>query len=148
MSTQKHRVVRRRRAFTLLEVLMVIVILGILAALIVPQFMGTGEKARIDLTGVKIKSLNSQLETFRMHCSRLPTTEEGLEVLLTKPDDETLEGKWAGPYLQGGIPRDAWNRELRYEYPGTYNETGYDLSSAGPNGQFGDDDDITNWEKT
>ncbi|RMF73034.1 MAG: type II secretion system protein GspG [Planctomycetota bacterium] len=148
MKANRKRVNRRRRAFTLLEVLMVIVILGILAALIVPQFMGTGEKARIDATAIKIKSLDSQLEMFRMHCGRLPTTEEGLEALLTQPDDEALEGKWAGPYIKGGIPRDAWNRELRYEYPGTYNENGYDLSSAGPNGEFGDEDDITNWEKT
>jgi general secretion pathway protein G len=138
---------RKRRAFTLLEVLMVIVILGILAAAIVPAFMGTEKKARIDTTYATINGLDSQLKLFRLHCGRFPTTEEGLAVLLQQPDDEVLAEKWAGPYLEK-VPRDAWGNELIYESPGTYNEETYDLSSPGPNGQPGDDDDITNWEKT
>jgi general secretion pathway protein G len=137
----------RRAAFTLLEVLMVIVILGILAAVIVPNFLNTGERARLDLTKTQIKSLDSQLETFRMHCGRYPTTDEGLAALLTKPADEAVAEKWAGPYLKEA-PKDAWSRDLRYESPGNVNETSYDLSSSGPNGNFGDDDDITNWTKS
>ena len=137
----------RRRAFTLLEVLMVIVILGVLAALIVPNLFGTGERAKVDATQIKIDGLDSTIEIFRTHCGRLPSTDEGLAALLLQPDDETLEGKWAGPYLKQA-PKDAWGRDLIYEAPGTYNEAGYDLSSMGPNGQAGDEDDITNWEKT
>ncbi len=137
----------RRRAFTLLEVLMVIVILGVLAALIVPNLFGTGQRARVDATQIKIKGLDSTIETFRMHCGRYPSTDEGLAALLVQPDDEDLEGKWAGPYLKEA-PKDAWGRDLIYEAPGTYNEQSYDLSSMGANGQAGDDDDITNWTKT
>ena len=137
----------RRRGFTLLEVLMVIVILGVLAALIVPNFFGATEKARIDATKITVETLDTQLQLFRTHCGRLPNTDEGLASLLAMPDDDTLEGKWSGPYVKK-LPKDAWGQELIYEYPGTYNEGGYDLSSAGPNGQAGDDDDIANWEKT
>jgi general secretion pathway protein G len=136
-----------RSAFTLLEVLMVIVILGILAALIVPQFGGTQLKAEKDLTKAQIDALGNDLERFRLHCGRYPTSDEGLAALLQAPDDEDLAERWGGPYLKKE-PRDAWGHELIYESPGQYNEESYDLSSPGPNGQEGDDDDITNWEKT
>ena len=136
-----------RSAFTLLEVLMVIVILGILAALIVPQFTGTQLKAEKDLTKAQIAALGSDLDRFRLHCGRYPTTDEGLAALLQVPDDEELAEKWGGPYVKKA-PKDAWGHDLNYESPGQYNETSYDLSSPGPNGQEGDDDDITNWEKT
>lgn len=136
-----------RSAFTLLEVLMVIVILGVLAALIVPQFTGTRERAMVDTTKIQIAGLDSDLERFKMHCGRYPTTDEGLAVLLNKPDDEEIADKWAGPYVKKA-PKDAWGHDLIYECPGRYNENTYDLSSAGPNGQEGDDDDIVNWEKS
>lgn len=147
-----HRSIRtrkalRRRAFTLLEVLMVIVILGVLAALIVPQFMGTEKRAKVDLTKAQIEALGSDLERFRLHVGRYPTTDEGLAVLLTAPDDEEVAEKWAGPYIKKPA-RDAWQNDLIYESPGTYNENSYDLSSAGPDQQAGTDDDIKNWEST
>ena len=136
-----------RRAFTLLEVLMVIVILGVLAALIVPQFTGTRERAMVDTAKIQVSSLDNDLERFKMHCGRFPTSDEGLAALLQKPDDEEIADKWAGPYVKKA-PKDPWGHDLIYECPGRYNEDSYDLSSAGPNGQEGDDDDITNWEKT
>ncbi|MCC6361765.1 MAG: type II secretion system major pseudopilin GspG [Phycisphaerales bacterium] len=136
----------RRRAFTLLEVLMVIVILGVLAALIVPQFAGTGDKAKRDLTAAQIEGLGNDLERFKMHCDRYPTTDEGLAALLTKPDAEELATKWGGPYIKKPAV-DAWSNPLEYRSPGQYNEGSYDLWSRGPNGQEGDDDDITNWKK-
>jgi len=137
----------RRRAFTLLEVLMVIVILGILAALVVPNLIGTREGAMIDTTKIKIKSMGTSLDTFNLHCGRYPTTDEGLNALLDKPDDDEIAERWRGPYLKEA-PKDAWGHTLNYESPGTYNETSYDLSSAGSNGQPGDEDDLTNWEQT
>lgn len=146
MSAQAKRR-RRRAAFTLLEVLIVILILGILAATIAPRFFGTQQKAQIDMTRSQIHGLKSQLDLFQLHCGRYPTSDEGLAALLARPDDEALEGRWAGPYLDKA-PKDAWGRDLMYESPGTYNEGGYDLSSPGPDGQPGNEDDITNWEKT
>lgn len=136
-----------RRAFTLLEVLMVIVILGVLAALLVPQFTGTREKAMINATRIQIEGMANDLERFKLDCGRYPTTEEGLLALVEKPDDEEIADKWAGPYLKK-VPKDAWGHDLHYECPGQYNEDSYDLSSDGPDGQPDTEDDITNWEKT
>ena len=136
-----------RSAFTLLEVLMVIVILGVLAALIVPQFSGTRKKAMIDSTRIQIQGLDNDLERFKMDCGRYPTTDEGLDALVHKPDDEEIADKWAGPYLKK-LPKDAWGEDLIYTQPGQYNEDSYDLSSKGPDRQEGTEDDITNWEKT
>jgi general secretion pathway protein G len=136
-----------RTAFTLLEVLMVIVILGILAALIVPQFSGTRKRAMVDATKIQIAGLDSDLERFRLHCGRYPTSDEGLAALLEQPDDEELEERWAGPYIKKA-PRDAWGHDLYYESPGEYNEDSYDLYSAGPDAEPGTEDDIKNWEDT
>lgn len=133
----------RRKAFTLLEVLMVIVILGVLAALIVPNFVGTQLGAERNATSHQIKGLDNDIERFRLDCGRYPET---LEELVVKPDAEELADKWHGPYLKSA-PADAWGTPLEYKYPGQYNENGYDLWSRGQDKQDGTDDDITNWKK-
>jgi general secretion pathway protein G len=139
-----------RQAFTLLEVLMVVVIIGILAALVVPNFFGASEDARIRLSKALIESgINGTLDLYRLHMGQYPTTDEGLAALVERPDDDELAEKWAGPYVKDGSKiKDAWGHDLIYESPGQYNENSYDLSSPGPDGQEGTDDDITNWEKT
>ena len=136
----------RRRAFTLLEVLMVIVILGVLAALIVPQFGGTQDRAKKDSAALQIKNVEQQLEVFKTHCGRYPTGEEGLAVLLTKPDSEEFADKWAGPYLKAAAI-DPWNNPLQYRSPGQYNTESFDLWSNGKDGAEGSDDDVVNWKK-
>lgn len=150
MKSHKRTVRTRRRAFTLLEVLMVIVIIGILAAVVVPNFFGAGEGAKEDLTRSVVQSgLNGALEMFRMNVGRYPTTEEGLRALVEPPDDEEAAARWRGPYVKDpSTLKDAWGRDFIYESPGTYNEDGYDLSSPGRDGQPGTDDDITNWKRT
>ena len=148
------RTVRSRvRAFTLLEVLMVVVIIGLLAVFVAPSFFGAGEGVRIDLTKAKIESgLGGAMKMYRVHMGHYPTEEEGGLMSLTEaPDEDVDEGqqKWRGPYLENVRDlKDAWENDLIYECPGQYNEDGYDLSSAGPDGEEGTDDDITNWEKT
>ena len=139
-----------RRAFTLLEVLMVVVIIGILAALVVPNLFGTLEGARIDTTRSTVESgFAGALDLYKMHMDHYPTTDEGLAALMEMPEDDELAEKWRGPYLKEGAKlQDAWGNEFIYESPGNVNERSYDLSSPGPNGQEDDDDDITNWEKT
>lgn len=141
---------RTARGFTLLEVLMVIVIIGVLIAAVVPNLMGTVSGAREDTTRNMIKSgLSGSLETFFAHMGRYPTTEEGLTVLYQKPNDEEVAQNWRGPYIKNPEDlKDAWKREFRYRSPGEFNEDGFDLSSAGKNGQHGDEDDITNWKRT
>jgi general secretion pathway protein G len=141
----------KARAFTLLEVLMVVVIIGLLAAFVVPNLFGTGEKAKIDLTQAVVDSgFNGALDLYRMHMSKYPQSEdEGLMALIEEPDDEEEAKEWAGPYLKkAGDLTDPWGNEYLYECPGTYNEESYDLSSAGPDGQEGTDDDIQNWTES
>ncbi len=147
MNVRTHR---RRRAFTLLEVLMVIVIIGILAAFVVPSFFGAGEGARIDLTKALIESgINGSLDMYKMHMGHYPREDEGgLQALVQAPDSEELQAKWRGPYIKDGAKlKDAWGHDLIYQSPGQYNQNSYDLSSPGPNGTEGDEDDITNWKQ-
>ncbi|MCK4343509.1 MAG: type II secretion system major pseudopilin GspG [Phycisphaerae bacterium] len=151
MKGNKRRVRSRVRAFTLLEVLMVVVIIGLLAAFVVPSFFGAGEGVKIDLTQATIDSgLGGSLKMYRVHMGHYPTEDEGgLMALIEEPEDEELAKKWHGPYLEKVTNlRDAWGNELIYESPGKYNEDGYDLSSAGPDEQEDTDDDLCNWEKT
>lgn len=146
---KRSKFVRNRRGFTLLEVLMVIVIIGVLAAIIVPNFFGAQEGAKRDLTKAAVDTgLNGALDQFRMNCDRFPTSEEGLVALSVKPDSDELAEKWRGPYLKDGSKlKDAWGRDFIYVSPGQYNQNTYDLSSAGPDGRPGTDDDIVNWQR-
>jgi len=103
----------KRRGFTLIELLVVIMILAILAALIVPKVMGRTEDAKRAKAASDIASLRTALSGFRLDCDRYPTTEEGLEALLTAPSDVK---NWRGPYLDKGLPSDPWNMPYVYEY--------------------------------
>jgi len=89
----------------------------------------------------------AKLEEFKLDCGRYPSEDEGLLALLEQPDDEELEERWAGPYVTHEKLKDPWTHDLLYQYPGEFNEEGFDVSSAGPDGQEGNDDDIGNWEK-
>jgi len=139
-----------RRAFTLLEVLMVVVIIGLLAAFVAPQFFGAGEKAKVQLAQATVDSgFANALDVYRAHMGDYPRSDDGgLKLLLEPPQDEKLAKKWAGPYLKAKDLMDPWGNEYIYQYPGKYNEKGYDLSSPGRDGQEGTDDDIVNWQRT
>ncbi len=149
MKSKTRRVRSKVRAFTLLEVLMVVVIIGLLAAFVVPNFFGAGEKARKDLTKAIVDSgFNGALDLYRAHMNTYPPSDEGgLQLLMEPPDDEELAEQWAGPYIKKAKDMvDPWGNEYIYEFPGEVNETGYDLSSGGATDD--DEDDIVNWEKT
>lgn len=138
-----------RRGFTLIEVLLVLAILGVIAAMVVPQLLGRQKQANVDATRLSINGLEQALELYAVdHSGEFPTTGEGLESLLVAPNNDE---KWHGPYLKEtkSVPLDAWGRPLQYEYPGQHNTQGSkpDISSGGPDKAFGTNDDITNWAK-
>jgi general secretion pathway protein G len=141
------------RGFTLIEVLLVLVILGMLATVAIVALSGTREGARIDTTKLMIKQIESALDTYNLHIGSYPTDDQGLQALLVKPsfDDDKLGEKWRGPYLKEE-PRDAWNHPIKYQkVEGSTDETGgkpYKVWSLGPDGQDGTEDDIKSWSDT
>ena len=126
----------RRKGFTLIELMVVILILAILAALIVPKVFGRAGEAKVGAAKADISQLSSLLQTFRIDCDRFPTTEEGLNALRIAPSG--LEGKWKGPYTTKDIPNDPWGHGYDYEYPGA-NGQDYVLKSYGADGAPGGD---------
>ncbi len=131
--------------FTLIELLLVLVILATLAAVVTPKFTKRSEQARITAAKTQISQFEVALDTFQIDVSRFPTTAEGLRALVEKPASNA-EG-WLEAYLKRDIPNDPWGNEYVYRYPGQYNQEGYDLSSFGPDGKQGGDDDIVNWSE-
>lgn len=132
------------QAFTLIELLLVLVILGILAAIVVPKFANRGEQARQTAARTQIGAFSTALSAFEVDNGYYPRGKDGLQALVVRPNDAQ---NWRGPYLEKGIPLDPWNRAYIYECPGKYNPSGYDISSMGFDGKEGTEDDITNWQQ-
>jgi general secretion pathway protein G len=131
----------RRQAFTLVELLLVITIIGILAAIVVPRMVGRSEQARITAAQADIAAMKTALDAFEVDTGDYPKGHGGLMDLIEKPRDS--QG-WKGPYLDK-LPKDPWGNDYVYERPGKHNPSGYDLTSMGKDAQLGTDDDIGNW---
>jgi general secretion pathway protein G len=129
-------------AFTLVEMLLVLVIIGTLAAIVVPKLAGRTEESRITAVKAQIAGFGTALDVFETDNGYYPRGSEGLNELLVAPSDAT---NWKGPYLKTEIPLDPWGSPYIYEYPGKNNPNGYDLSSNGPDKRPGTEDDITSW---
>jgi len=129
---------RRRRAFTLVEMLLVITIIGILAALVVPKMMGRSEQARQAAARADISSIKTALDAFEVDNGYYP---KNLLDLIQQPRDTR---NWHGPYLDK-IPQDPWGNNYEYVYPGRHNASSYDLMSYGQDGKAGTEDDVANW---
>jgi general secretion pathway protein G len=136
---------RRSRGFTLIEIMVVVVIIGVLAATIIPQFIGTTHDAKVSAAKSHVAELESALERFNIHMDRYPTSEEGLKLLVEPPSGD--DKRWRGPYVKQLRP-DPWGNPYQYKRPGTHHPTSFDLWSRGADGADGgegDGADIGNW---
>lgn len=134
----------RERGFTLLELVVVLVILGTLAALVGPRLVGHSSEARITAAKTQIELFRQGLETFRMHMGRYPTAQEGMEALQVAPANSP---NWRGPYLTKSVPKDPWGNPYQYRCPGEQGRD-FDIIALGADGQpggGGEAADVVSW---
>lgn len=146
LKTNQTGVYRRQstRAFTLVEMMLVVVIIGILAALVIPKIAGKSEQARVTAALADIRGgIKSALDQYDVDNGHYP---QSLNDLIQQPRDAK---NWHGPYFDPPtLPQDPWGNNYEYVYPGKHNPSGYDLWSDGPDSKSGTDDDIGNWTTT
>lgn len=135
--------------FTLIELMVVIIILGFLAALTVPRFMGESDKAKVGVAKTQIVSLETALKMYKLDNGNYPSTEQGLKALVEPPTSGNLPKNWRkGGYLEKSkVPQDPWKNDFIYTCPGSHGD--YDLTSLGADGEPGGEDfdkDINSWE--
>jgi len=134
----------RASGFTLLELLVVIVVIGLLTGLVAPRYFNQIGKSNTKIARAQIDSFEKALDQYRLDVGAYPTEEQGLHALFVRP--ESVE-KWQGPYLRKPAPADPWGRPFRYKYPGVRGD--YDLVSLGADGQpggTGENVDVSNWD--
>jgi general secretion pathway protein G len=140
---------RTRAGFTLLEILVVITVIAILAALVSPQVFRNVGDAKAASARAQVEILTLALDAYRLDNDHYPASEQGLEALVRRPGAEPLPRNWRGPYLRRGVPMDPWNRPYEYTSPGVHDSTAFDLATLGRDGEpggEGEDADITSWD--
>jgi len=139
-----HKRLYRFAGFTLLELLVVLVILGLLVGYVAPRYFSQVGKSEVKVARAQVKALEDALDQYRLDMGFYPTTEQGLSALNEAPAGEN---RWQGPYLRKAVPNDPWGRAYQYESPGQHGE--YDIWSYGRDGQAGgsgEDADSTSWQ--
>lgn len=135
----------KEQGFTLIELLIVMIILGLLAALVGPRMFGKAEKARQNTAKDQISLFETAIDTYRLDVGKFPTTEQGFQALRVRPAG--VGNKWDGPYLKKEIPADPWGNPYTYKCPGEHGD--YDIVSMGADGKpggEGEDADIVSWK--
>ena len=138
-----HSALTRARGFTLLELLVVMLIIGLLAVIVGPKFFAQVGKSETKVARAQVESTVKALELYRLDTGHYPSTEQGLNALMQRPSDEP---RWDGPYLKKAVPLDPWGRPYQYKSPGEHGD--FDVYSLGKDGQPGGNDeaaDITSW---
>jgi len=136
---------RRRRGFTLIELLVVLVIIGVLAALIVPNVLDRAEDARVTAARTDVNNLMQALKLYKLDNQRFPSSEQGLDALAKKPTAGTVPPNWK-PYVDK-LPNDPWGRAYQYAFPGVKGEIDvYSFGADGRAGGEGQDADIGSWQ--
>jgi general secretion pathway protein G len=149
-TTRGRLIVRRSRraatrAFTLMEVLLVLIILVVIGTIVVPNIFGAKEKADINAARTQVLSVKGAIRLYRLNMNKYPAS---LDDLFNKPSDAAEAEKWGSePYLTEKLAPDPWSNEYQYANPGKHNTDSFDVWSNGPDGQSGSDDDIGNWSK-
>jgi general secretion pathway protein G len=139
---------KNQHGFTLIEVLVVLIILGLLIGIVGPKVIGHSDEAKVKTARIQIEGLSSALKMYKLDNGKYPSTEQGLEALVTQPQTGDIPRKWRkGGYLEGKVPQDPWGGEYLYLYPGAHGD--FDIMSYGADGVAGGEDydkDVTNWE--
>ena len=141
---------RPRSAFTLIEVLVVVVIIAVLASIVAPNVFKHVDTAKNVTAQAQISTLGAALDAYRLDNGRYPTTEQGLAALWTQPTTAPRPSNWRGPYLRQPAPPDPWGANFVYRFPGEHTPNGFDLSSMGADGApggTGEAADITSWKQ-
>ena len=134
---------RKRKAFTLIEMVLVVTIIALLATLVLTRMTGRGKEAKVATAKTQINSLRTALASFEMDCDRFPTAAEGLQALVERPTGMSETTRWRKYLTKSKVPVDPWGNDYIYRCPGVVNED-YDIVSRGPDGKEGTDDDIGN----
>jgi len=137
----KRRAGKSEAGWTLMELIVVMVILGMLAAVVGPKVYDNIRKGKDQIAKMQVSELESALMLFAFDTGRFPTSVEGLQALVQNP---TGLNSWDGPYLKKGVPNDPWDRPYLYKHPGDHGD--FDLCSVGADGVEGTEDDICNWK--
>lgn len=131
------------KGFTILEVMIVIAILGMMATMVVGNLMESADEAKVQSTAIEIKNLESILDLYKLKAGQYPTTEQGLEALVTMPEMEPIPRNYPENGFLDALPVDKWGNEYQLINPGEMGK--FDLFSVGPDGEAGTEDDIGNW---